>query len=370
MPFPFVLGFATAILLVCAPGRGEAQANPAQPFVDFALVSPCAQTESTFEDLSQISESEILTYMWDLGDGSPSLTGKRVRHRYAQSGTYSVTLSLRLRNEELLQHRKSVVIFPLPSSPAPYAINICYGQEATLKVGLPHFAGEGFYWYDAPTDEDWFHRGTQLRLPAVTESITYYVESRTESGCASERVPLTATVLPIPDVEIIASPAEPRLPVAEVVFAIPTAKPIQGWQWDFGDGETSTLPSPVHEYHAPGQFMVSVRITDDNVCQHEFRYPLTVAQESGFTVPGAFSPNGDLVNDFFEIQHYKIEEFRVDIINPKGQVVFVSHDPNFHWDGRDTEGNVLPEGEYAVVIQARDTEGKPLAQKQAVFLIR
>ena len=33
------------------------------------------------------------------------------------------------------------------------------------------------------------------------------------------------------------------------------------WYWEFGDGSTSTLPDPVHEYAAPGTYTVSLTVT-------------------------------------------------------------------------------------------------------------
>jgi gliding motility-associated-like protein len=42
---------------------------------------------------------------------------------------------------------------------------------------------------------------------------------------------------------------------------------ITNWQWDFGDGGSSTLQNPMYEYSATGMFSVSLLITDVNGCQ-------------------------------------------------------------------------------------------------------
>jgi len=39
--------------------------------------------------------------------------------------------------------------------------------------------------------------------------------------------------------------------------------PPYSYEWDFGDGETSTSSDPTHEYKAPGYYNVSLKVTDD-----------------------------------------------------------------------------------------------------------
>ncbi len=39
---------------------------------------------------------------------------------------------------------------------------------------------------------------------------------------------------------------------------------ITGWAWDFGDGATSTDPSPTHQYAQPGQYTVTETVTVEN----------------------------------------------------------------------------------------------------------
>ena len=39
-----------------------------------------------------------------------------------------------------------------------------------------------------------------------------------------------------------------------------TGGPITSWQWDFGDGGTSNVPSPTHTYAAPGTYTVALGV--------------------------------------------------------------------------------------------------------------
>lgn len=91
-------------------------------------------------------------------------------------------------------------------------------------------------------------------------------------------------------------------------------------------------------------------VTDANGCKAEDSVWI-ILQSLGLTVPNAFSPNGDGINDFFNILHTQdctIDLFR--IYDRWGQIVFESHDINKGWDG--TYNGVAQEiGVYVYVIE-------------------
>lgn len=43
---------------------------------------------------------------------------------------------------------------------------------------------------------------------------------------------------------------------------------ITSWQWDFGDGHTSTVQNPTHTYAHLGVYTVCLTIHDNNGCSH------------------------------------------------------------------------------------------------------
>ena len=69
--------------------------------------------------------------------------------------------------------------------------------------------------------------------------------------------------------------------------------------------------------------------------------------------PNAFSPDGDGINDFFNISGQKIEDFQIEIFNRWGQMVNKSFDLNDGWDGT-FNGKKLPTGTYVYKIKTRE----------------
>jgi gliding motility-associated-like protein len=66
-------------------------------------------------------------------------------------------------------------------------------------------------------------------------------------------------------------------------------------------------------------------------------------------VPNAFTPNGDVVNDFFKVYAQGVDSFHVTIYSRWGNVLYESDSPGFRWDGR-SNGQMMPIGAYTYRI--------------------
>ncbi len=66
-------------------------------------------------------------------------------------------------------------------------------------------------------------------------------------------------------------------------------------------------------------------------------------------VPNAFTPNGDVVNDFFKVYAQGVDSFHVTIYSRWGNVLYESDSPGFRWDGR-SNGQMMPIGSYTYRI--------------------
>jgi gliding motility-associated-like protein len=87
-------------------------------------------------------------------------------------------------------------------------------------------------------------------------------------------------------------------------------------------------------------------------------------------IPNAFSPNGDGINDAFEIfgDKYNIKFLSVAIFDRWGEKVFESNDIGFHWDGR-FRGTAL-DGVLVYDIAVVYTDDKTSKAKGSITVIR
>ena len=85
-------------------------------------------------------------------------------------------------------------------------------------------------------------------------------------------------------------------------------------------------------------------------------------------VPNAFPSLSDK-NNLFKPAQADVSDYRMNIYNRQGVLLFDSEDITHGWDGR-SKGEVCPSGTYVYVISFRDTEGKPHTQKGTLMLLK
>lgn len=85
-------------------------------------------------------------------------------------------------------------------------------------------------------------------------------------------------------------------------------------------------------------------------------------------VPNAFTPLSDK-NNLFKPAQADVSDYRMNIYNRQGVLLFDSEDITHGWDGR-SKGEVCPSGTYVYVISFRDAEGKPHTQKGTLMLLK
>ncbi len=83
-----------------------------------------------------------------------------------------------------------------------------------------------------------------------------------------------------------------------------------------------------------------------------------------FKIPNVFTPNGDGINDLFEIQG--LPPYSALLIYDRSGKELFSMDPyDNSWDGRDVDGNLLPENTYWYILITPGLHGE---QKGQVYL--
>lgn len=122
------------------------------------------------------------------------------------------------------------------------------------------------------------------------------------------------------------------------------------WTWDFGDGSSSTQQNPTHDYTGAGSYTVTLTVTNQYGCMDTVQSIVTALE--GIIIPNVFTPNGDGTNDEFYIPNSGMKEYKIQIYDRWGVLVFESDAPAIHWDGRSTSGQSCTDGTYYFVLHA------------------
>lgn len=99
----------------------------------------------------------------------------------------------------------TVTVSGIPSAPVVIGNTaVCKNSTATLGINSPQ-AGITYNWYDAATGGNLLFSGTSITTPALTSSVTYYVEASNGTCGSTSRSQVTVTVNDRPDDPVIAA---------------------------------------------------------------------------------------------------------------------------------------------------------------------
>jgi gliding motility-associated-like protein len=141
------------------------------------------------------------------------------------------------------------------------------------------------------------------------------------------------------------------------------------WLWNFGDGNSETIPDPTHSYPNSGYHRVSLVVTSSHGCQDSVNYTLVTTE--GIRIPNVFTPNDDGVNDLFFIETYgEFEVANMKIFNRWGILIWETSNPVEYWDGKSRDGNEFPSSTYFYVYNAKSSSGKTYESSGSVTLLR
>ena len=125
-----------------------------------------------------------------------------------------------------------------------------------------------------------------LQAGTFTITLTVTFESGAQVTATRQVTVARENIKPTADFNVSPPNQRVRRPVG---FDSSTSKDEDGsiasWQWDFGDGASSTQANPIHEYERPGLFKVTLTVTDN---EGSASAPLVKDVVVGLR-PGAFS---------------------------------------------------------------------------------
>ncbi|MCB0754709.1 MAG: gliding motility-associated C-terminal domain-containing protein [Flavobacteriales bacterium] len=127
--------------------------------------------------------------------------------------------------------------------------------------------------------------------------------------------------------------------------------------WDFGDGTQEDYvfgQYPVHEYADTGTYTVTLYVENaDATCTDEYEFDVCVQPEFKLWIPNAFTPDGDGLNDYFEIVSSGIVEFELLISSSWGHKIYrMTSIDDPPWDGT-YKGNPVQQDRYIYEVIAK-----------------
>jgi PKD repeat protein len=319
-------------------------------------------------------------WLWKFGDGTTS-SDKNPSHTYTALGNYTVTLLVSNANcSDSIQHQVSVTPLPpvanfdpIPSGCEPLDITI---SNTSLNTDTPGTTyrwdfGDGSISTAKNPVYTFFDPGTYRVELTVTGPGGISTFSQVVNSYSSPRAnfEVSPTVVFVND---------------EKVRGFNLSEHADSYLWEWGDGDTSKTKEPFHKYMEAGDYDVTLWAYSDNGCSDKYvlspAVKVTPAGEVRFST--VFTPNLDGPIDrtdlptggteidqfFFPPIREKVLDYKLQIFNRLGVLIFQSHDINVPWNGY-YKGNLCPQGVYIWYVEGKYANGQPFKKVGDVTLL-
>ncbi|MBN2273476.1 MAG: gliding motility-associated C-terminal domain-containing protein [Bacteroidales bacterium] len=290
-------------------------------------------------------------YSWDFGDGSFS-DERNVVHTYPGPGTYNVKLSVSTPAGCNDSTEQAIVLTIPPGLPDIIASDTFACGEARVKFSL------GNVDTDTIGAINWdFGNGTTSNSvdpdTVVYDNPGYYDVGVVINGDVVHGVVEQDLI----HVQLL-SPAEFSY-TDTVTFdtyvlehtGVTDDAATYTYLWDISDVGTRNGRREVVKFPAADtSYLVRLTVSDNFGCTSSGEVIIYIFEE--LYVQNVFTPNGDDVNDFFEISSIGDIPLSIKIFARTGTLVYKAEGPRIIWDGKTSWGLELSQGVYFYVLDA------------------
>lgn len=331
------------------------------PEIGIAVDDNCLEEETVFLNQTNIPETAIDSYEWNLGDGTITDQINAIEHQYILPGTYWVSLEAWTQTGCSAIDSVPVTVHPLPTVDFDNSDDVLCQFGSVEFFGLSDIADPyniaSVYWSvngEVVSDEMDFTQnfeGSGLYDVAFT--------AVTNTGCTStlsEEDVIMVNPTPVADFHFANEQLNITDPLVEIVDDSFGAV---YYEYNFGDGSYSDEVEPTHIYSDYIQYTVTQIVSNEFGCADTTQKGIFVDQDIVVYIPNAFSPDQDGLNDVFipVVSGFDVEFYEFMIFNRWGEKIFETNQLDEGWTGDVYNGEYFsPDGiyEYQVRVRARD----------------
>ncbi|MCC6703058.1 MAG: PKD domain-containing protein [Fluviicola sp.] len=307
--------------------------NPTADFT-YTIADPC--TQPSLVNFTNTS-SGAMNYEWNFGNSTTS-TLTNPSATYANSGTYQITLiatSIQGCKDTVVQslsvYDQAIANFVLPDD------SLCAGEPATF-ISNTQFTnailwdfGNGFTSSD-PIVSYQFPGSGNYNVTLIAYG---------NGGCNDTltlSTPIVIVPSPVADFSYVNEQAPDPLS-GTVEFTNESVG--QTWnQWEFGNGDTSSLLNPIERYNSFGEFLATLIVGNQYGCTDTIQQTITVDFFYGLHIPNAIAPG----HGSFEVANFipkgvGLKTFELLIYDDWGNLIWsttaldADGRPTEYWDG-------------------------------------
>lgn len=262
-----------------------------KPVADYSTTDVCLGTPTLFNDNSTVAGDIIATWEWDFGNGQNS-SNQSIAYTYPVDGSYTTELIVTSSKGCKDTIQNPVTVFPIPNTSFSFQ-NDCYYNPISFSDLSTINTPDNISTWEWDFGDGSATNSAQNPTHTFPNSGNFIVNLTTTSnnGCSSN-LSQPIEVYPQPNPSFIANPTCINTPPMNFTDASSiNSGNIVTWNWNFGDGTTSSLQFPNNTYLNPGVYNVQLTVTSNQGCEDSISVPVVVNNK-----PNA-NFEGDLLED-------------------------------------------------------------------------
>ncbi|MCK5469815.1 MAG: gliding motility-associated C-terminal domain-containing protein, partial [Cyclobacteriaceae bacterium] len=217
---------------------------------------------------------------------------------------------------------------------------------------------------------------TTSYTPAANETgvIVFYVEL--SNNCAIKTISKEVTIIEEIDASFSVSPEKDLFTNTQITFT-PTNNNYDEYEWDFGDGSSSSAVISSTEYSEGGYYTVELLVNIAG-CEGTGSTELEILSKDELYVPNAFNPTAqNTENQVVKVYGNNVDEygFSFKIVNRWGKVMYQTNSfdeaNRVGWDGVNNNNNEEQElTVFTYILKGRFIEGEPFERTGTVTQVK
>lgn len=242
----------------------------AKPAAAFTATTVCEGNTTSFTNNSSISAGTLTSYLWSFGDGN-SDNQPNTSNTYSAAGSYSTVLIVQSNNGCADTATQQLVVNPKPLASFA-AANICY-PTAVQFTDQSTGSITTYAWDFDDGGSDTQASPAHSYSAAATYNPVLIVS--TAAAC-SDTFTAPVTVFAKPSAAFTADTVCEGVATSFTNSSYISSGNITTYDWNFGDGNSTTQSSPTHTYSSASVYNAQLIVQSDNNCYDTLVVPVEV----------------------------------------------------------------------------------------------